>query len=65
MRDNSLHDYKLDDFSAITVNHSKAKIAQIKLGMIVSDYVERDSQTLDKLSVENSGGSASAAVPKK
>ena len=43
--------YTLDGLTAITVNNAPGKIAQIESGMQVRDYVERDSHTLDSITV--------------
>jgi hypothetical protein len=52
MRDNSTRAYTLDDLTTIQVNHVPAKIADIKSGMQVRDFIERDGQTLDSLTVD-------------
>ena len=62
MNDKTTHAYKIDDVTMLKVNNVVGKISDIKPGMLVDDYVERDDQTLDGLSV--SGESAPAAAPK-
>ena len=43
--------YKVDDFTTIRVNDSHAKLADIKVGMVVSESSERDAQTLESISL--------------
>ena len=51
MRDKSTHTYTIDDLTAVTVNNSTGKIADVKAGMQIDNYVERDPRTLDTLTV--------------
>ena len=48
--------YKVDDFTTIRVNGNLAKLADVKTGMVVSESSERDTQTLDSISVVDAGG---------
>ena len=52
-RDGTTHTYTLDGMSTIKVGDSTdpAKISDIKTGMQVRDYVERDDHTLDSITV--------------
>jgi hypothetical protein len=63
MRDKTLHPYKIDDITALKVNNVPGKVTDIKAGMVVDDYVERDGQTLDGLNVSGNGGTPTAAKP--
>ena len=71
MRNQLTHTYGFHDLTLIKVNGVKAKVADIKVGMQVRDYVERDSHTLDSITVDVAdappgGGAAApgAAAPK-
>jgi len=55
MRDKSIHTYKIDDLTTLTVNNVPGKIADIKPGMEVGDYLERYSDTLDSLTLHGYG----------
>jgi hypothetical protein len=51
-RDNNItHTYRLDDLTKILIDGSSAKFADIKAGMEVSDSTERDTETLDSISL--------------
>jgi hypothetical protein len=63
MSDKTLHPYKIDDVTMLKVNNVAGKVADIKPGMVVDDFVERDDQTLDGLSVSGNGTSPPAAKP--
>jgi hypothetical protein len=63
MRDKGFHTYKIDSLTTVTVNKNPGKFADIKVGMQVRDYVERDDQTLDSISVDKAD--PAPAVPKK
>jgi hypothetical protein len=69
MRDKTTHTYAIDDVTALKVNNVPGKIADVKAGMVVSDFVERDDHTLDSISVTGYGSSSTpastAAAPKK
>jgi len=45
------HTYKIDDLTALTVDNQTGKINQIKVGMQVRGYTERDNDTLDSIAV--------------
>ena len=47
----TFHTYAIDGITQIKVNDTTGTFAQIKAGMQVRDSVERDSQTLDSISV--------------
>lgn len=51
MKDNSTHPYKIDAGTSITVNNNPGTFADIKPGMEVISSTERDSSTLDAISV--------------
>ncbi len=55
MRDKSLHTYAVYELTTITVNNVKGTLADIKPGMAVDDYLERDDTTLDSISLSGSG----------
>jgi hypothetical protein len=55
LRDKSLHTYAIYELTVITVNNVKGTIADIKPGMVVDDYMERDDTTLDSLSLSGYG----------
>jgi hypothetical protein len=63
MRDKTTHAYKIDDITALKVNGVTGKVSDIKAGMVVDDFVERDDQTLDGLTVSGYGGDTSSAKP--
>jgi hypothetical protein len=62
MRNKQTHTYSLDDITMIKVNNVPGKITDIKTGMQVRDYVERDDHTLDKIVVDKADPAPS--VPK-
>jgi hypothetical protein len=49
--DKSTHIYKVDAGTTIVVNGGKGKLSDLKVGMQVTDLTERDSQSLDSISV--------------
>jgi hypothetical protein len=51
-RTNKMQTYKIDDLTAVTVSGSPAALKDIKVGLQVVDYIERDGDTLDKITVE-------------
>ena len=61
MRDKRLRTYSLDDVTTITLNNSPGKIADIKPGMEMTDYVERDDHTLDSITLQGFGTPPPAA----
>jgi hypothetical protein len=46
-----LHTYKIDDFTKLKINGIPGKFADIKSGMEIRDYLERDNDTLDELTL--------------
>lgn len=66
MRGKTTHTYKVDEFAKLTINNAAGKVSQIKTGMEVADYTERDNDNLDSLVLTGSGGSLEdKAKPKK
>jgi len=65
MRDKKVQTYKIDDATVVKVNNSPGKISDIKGGMEVSDSSERDSETLDTISLTGSGAPIDSGSPKK
>ncbi len=65
MHDKSTHTYKVDGLTQLKVNNIAGNISEVKAGMEVTDYVERDNDDLDGLSVSGSGSTASLDTPKK
>ena len=63
MRDKTTHTYKVYELTSIKVNFSSGKIADIKAGLQVRDYVERDDRTLDNITVDKAD--PAPAAPKK
>jgi hypothetical protein len=49
------HFYKIDDLTDLKVNYVKGTINQIKPGMEVKDYLERDDQSLDSVTLSGYG----------
>ena len=65
MFDQAMHHYKIDLGTVITVNGGAGKISDIKVGMQLDDYVERDPETLDSISlVPGDGANATTAKGK-
>jgi hypothetical protein len=54
--------YTVDDLTTIKVNDNTGTFAQIKSGMQVRDSVERDSQTLDSISVSTADPAPAGAT---
>jgi hypothetical protein len=61
MVDQQTHKYKVDDVTTLSVNGSPGKLADIKAGMEVKDYVERDNDDLDSLTLSGFGGATEPA----
>ena len=58
--------YKIDEWTTIRVNdNNRAKIADIKVGMLVGDCSERTPGILDTISVGGTATAPAAAAPKK
>ena len=51
MFDQAMHHYKIDLGTVVTVDGAMGNLNKIKVGMKVSDFVERDPQTLDSISL--------------
>lgn len=64
-RDKVTHQYRLDDLSTIQVDGGPAKFADIKAGMEVSASTERDSDTLDSISLVSKSSAPTIADAKK
>ena len=54
------HTYHVDDMTALKVNGAAGKITDIKPGMEVTDYLERDNDNLDGLTLTGYGEKAAA-----
>ena len=68
MSDSVTHVYKIDGGTTIKLNDATAAIADIKVGMQVTDLSERDPQTLDSISLAPGSGASSSSetsTPKK
>ncbi len=63
-RDKSTHTYKIDDLTKLTINNQTEKFADIKVGMVVDDSLERDNDDLDALSLSGYGATTPVAKPK-
>lgn len=64
MRDKTLHAYAIDEITVFKVNNVSGKVADIKPGMVVVDFLERDAHTLDSLTLTGYGETPAAAKPK-
>lgn len=64
MFDRAMHHYKIDLGTLITVDGASGTINKIRVGMKVSDFVERDPETLDSISLVP-GDDAPSPVAKK
>ncbi|MEI9998050.1 MAG: hypothetical protein WDO13_02210 [Verrucomicrobiota bacterium] len=65
MRDKNTHTYKIDDMTQLMINGTKGKFGEIKTGMEVADYVERDNDTLDTLTLQGFGDLPKPKAPAK
>ena len=61
-RDKSKHTYKLDGMTQLKINNQDGKFADIKVGMVVDDSLERDNDDLDALSLSGYGTTKSTAT---
>jgi hypothetical protein len=57
------HVYAIDAVTVLTVGNSAAKLDEVKVGMQVRSYVERDDKTLDSIDV--SVADPPPVIPKK
>jgi hypothetical protein len=63
MHSHLVHTYKIDDVTQVKVNNQDGKLADIKPGMVVDDYLERDNDDLDGISLSGYGTKPAAAKP--
>jgi hypothetical protein len=56
------HTYHIDDVTVLKVNGVPGKLADIKKGMVVTDYTERDNDDLDGLTLTGYGGDTTPAA---
>jgi hypothetical protein len=59
----SSHVYTIDARTVVTVNNSPGTIANISPGMKVTDYVERDANTLNSITLEGAGATSKTKRP--
>ena len=52
MRDKTTHTYVIDDLTNLKVENRQGKVTDIKVGMQVTDYQERDPHTLDSAVID-------------
>lgn len=64
MRDKTIRTYTMDDLTVIKINDSPGKMADVKVGMQLTAYIERDAHTLDSASIDNASP-APTPPPKK
>ncbi len=65
MHSSLLHTYRLDENTVLTINGSRGKVADIKSGMEVTSYLERDNDELDGLTLSGHGGPIVSTDPPK
>jgi hypothetical protein len=63
MESKQTHNYRIDDMTALKVNGVPGKLGDIKKGMVVTDYPERDNDDLDGLTLTGYGEEPAAAKP--
>jgi hypothetical protein len=63
MHSHMVHTYKIDGVTEVKVNNQDGKLADIKPGMVVDDYLERDNDDLDGISLSGYGTTPAAAKP--
>jgi hypothetical protein len=63
MESKQTHTYRIDDITVLKVNGVPGKLADIKKGMVVTDYLERDNDDLDGLTLTGYGEEPAAAKP--
>jgi hypothetical protein len=62
MESKQTHTYRIDDMTVLKVNGVPGKLADIKSGMVVADYTERDNDDLDALTLTGYGGDTTPAA---
>jgi hypothetical protein len=65
MYDKQVHTYKIDGATALMINGVTGKIADVKPGMEVKDYIERDNDDLDSLTLTGFGVDSEATAKTK
>ena len=63
MNSKQTHTYRIDDMTVLKVNGVPGKLVDIKKGMVVADYLERDNDDLDGLTLTGYGEEPAAAKP--
>jgi hypothetical protein len=59
------HTYKIDNGTRINADGVATKLANIRVGQVVTNFVERDSSALDLLEVTGRGTAPAAPAPAK
>jgi hypothetical protein len=62
MESKQTHTYRIDDMTVLKINGVPGKLAEIKNGMVVADYLERDNDDLDGLTLTGYGGETTPAA---
>ncbi len=62
---NSLHTYKIDERAKVIINNTPGTFANIKVGMVVADMLERDSSNVESITLSGYGDEPKAAPAKK
>ena len=57
------HTYRIDNVTVLKVNGVPGQLSDIKKGMVVTDYAERDNDDLDSLTLTGYGEEPAAAKP--
>ena len=65
MRDKTVRTYTMDDLTVIKINDNPGKMADVKVGMQLTAYVERDAHTLDSASIDNASPGPTPPPKKK
>jgi hypothetical protein len=55
------HTYRIDNVTVLKVNGVPGQLSDIKKGMVVTDYLERDNDDLDSLTLTGYGEEPAAA----
>jgi hypothetical protein len=61
----AVHTYRIDGVTALKVNGVNGAFSDIKVGMVVKDYVERDNDDLDSLTLTGYDDDTSTPTKKK